>query len=293
MRFFIILSMLVSTVFFTSCTNQSQKKEPLTIATNSWIGYAPLFYAQEKGYLKKNNIRLLMNVSLAEAAELYSIGKADMVTTTQHELYSLKEDFDIIPTILIDRSNGGDMILSNKSLQEIKQANKITAYLEIDSINAEILQSFLKKNNIPLEKLNVINKDQAQIEDLKPTQDKTILIVTYAPYNIALQKRGFRIITSTKDIDSIIVIDALCTSKEFYNKRYLDLKTLKEVIDTSVDELMHDKNTSYHFVKKYLGNLSYSEYLEGLETIQWINKPSAELLKRIEPLGYESKYIIK
>jgi NitT/TauT family transport system substrate-binding protein len=293
MRFFLILLSIFLSFSFSSCSKNSHKEKVLKIATNSWIGYAPLFYAKEKGYLKQNNIKLLMNVSLAEAAELYSIGKADMVTTTQHELYALQKDFDIIPTILIDRSYGGDMILSNKSISELQKASMITTYLEIDSINAEILQSFLKIYNIPVEKLNIINKDQAQIEDLKPEQNEAILIVTYVPYNILLQKRGFKVVTSTKDIQSIVVIDSLCTSKKLYSNRFYQLKKLKAIVDQSIDEIMSNTKESYLLVKKYLGNLSYEEYLEGLKTIKWINKPSRELLERIEPMGYESKYIIQ
>jgi len=292
MRHFVALAIILFSLLLSSCTHEKQTEKPLTISTNSWIGYTPLFYAQEKGYLKENNIKLVVNVSLAEAAELYSVGKADMLTTTQHEYYAFKKEFDLVPVILLDRSNGGDMILSNKSIDELLQAEEITAYLEIDSINAEILKDFLKLYNIPLSKLHMINKDQAQIEDIQLPKDQTVLIVTYVPYNIALQKRGFQVLASTKDINSIIVIDSLCCSKNLYEKRFTDLKKLKKIIDRSVDELMQDKKASYLLVKKYLGDLNYKEYIESLETIAWINKPSKELLERIKPLGYESRYIL-
>jgi NitT/TauT family transport system substrate-binding protein len=286
---FFLLSLLL-----TSCSTESKQQKTLKIATNSWIGYTPLFYAKEKGYLQKNNIQLLSNVSLAEAAELYSVGKADMVTTTQHEYYALKsEGMPIVPTILIDRSNGGDMVLSNRSLTDLQKAKSITAYLEIDSINAEILQDFLKLNNISLDKLTLINKDQAQIQDLEIVENENLLVVTYTPYNIALQKRGFKVLASTKDLHSIIVIDALCCSTQLFETRKQELKNLKSIIDRSIEELMQDKEASYKLVKPYLGNLSYAEYLDALKSIVWINNPSAELLEKIEPLGYKKKYLIQ
>ena len=292
MRYIVTLLTILFSLMLSSCSNETHSDKPFTIATNSWIGYAPLFYAQEKGYLDEKNIKLLVNVSLAEAAELYSVGKADMLTTTQHEYYAFKEEFDLVPVILLDRSNGGDMILSNKSIKELQEADSITAYLEIDSINAEILKDFIKLYNIPLKKLHMINKDQAQIEDIQLPKNEAVLIVTYVPYNISLEKKGFKIIASTKDINSIIVIDALCTSKTIFNQRLKDLTVLKAIIDRSVEELMKDKKSSYLLVKKYLGDLSYKEYLESLQTITWINKPSQELLDRIEPLGYERRYIL-
>ena len=95
--FFILLLLL-----FASCSSQTQDKE-LKIATNSWIGYTPLFYTQEKGEFKKLDMKLIQNVFL-------------------------------------NRSNGGDIIFSNKILTQIKEAKKIYAYLELDSINRKLLQ---------------------------------------------------------------------------------------------------------------------------------------------------------
>jgi len=292
MRYGITLLLVLFSILLNSCSSETKRNKPLTISTNSWIGYAPLFYAQKKGYLKENNIKLLVSVSLAEAANLYSVGKADMLTTTQHEYYALKDEFHLVPVILLDRSNGGDMVLSNKTIDELQKAEKIKAYLEIDSINAEILKDFLKLYNIPLNKLHMINKDQAQIEDIVPNDNEAILIVTYTPHNITLKKRGFRVVASTKDIDSIMVIDALCTSKSIYNKHLEQLKRVKTIIDRSIEELMQDKKSSYKLVKKYLGDLTYKEYLESLQSIKWINKPSKELLERIAPLGYDRRYIL-
>lgn len=185
---FIFISIFLT---FNACSSKPQKQ--IIISTNQWIGYAPLFYAFEKGELDKLNMKLITSVSLAEAADLYSVGKADMVTTTQHEYYVLKKSTpDIQAVILIDRSNGGDMILSNKPLDELKKSAKIDAYLEIDSINREILIDFLKKNVINEDKIHFINKDQKQIQDVINDKKQDMLIVTYNPYNIALEKKAFK-----------------------------------------------------------------------------------------------------
>jgi len=291
MKRLILLTFLTLALLFTACSKEEHKT--LHIATNSWIGYAPLFYAKEKGYLDKLNIQLVTNVSLAEAADVYDVGKADMVTTTQHEYYSLKNSGkSITPVILIDRSNGGDMVLSNKTPQELQKADKIYAYLEIDSINAEVLKDFLKHYNLNKDKIKFINKDQAQIEDLKADNSKNIIIVTYIPYNIKLLKNGFHEVASTKDLDTIIVIDALCANKKIISQNQKRLHALKKIIDRSIDELMHDKKDSYKLVKTYLGEMSYDDYIESLKLIKWINKPSQKLLNRIEPMGYDPKQLI-
>ncbi len=279
-------------LIFTACTSKPQKK--IVISTNQWIGYAPLFYAYEKGELDKLNITLLTSASLAKAAHLYTIGKADMVTTTQHEYNILKNTMHgIKAVILIDRSNGGDMILANKPLKTLVKSNKIDAYLEVDSINKEILLDFLQKNHIAQDKINFINQDQQQIQALTNDTNKSILIVTYSPYNIHLEKKGFREIASTKGIDSIIVIDALCASTEIIKSDKARLIELKKVIDKAIVSIQQNPEASYKVVSKYLSDMSYKDYLDSLSLIKWINKPSQELLEYINKYDYNKEDIIQ
>lgn len=291
MKIYTIL--LLSILFtFTACTSKPQKK--IVIATNQWIGYAPLFYAYEKGELDKLNITLITSVSLAEATDLYIIGKADMVTTTQHEYNILKNaKHGIKAVILIDRSNGGDMILANKSLKALQKSKKIDAYLEVDSINQEILLDFLQKNHINEDKINFINKDQQQIQTVKNDTKKNILIVTYAPYNTNLEKKGFKELASTKDMNSIIVIDALCASNEIIKNDKARLIQLKKIIDESITAIEQEPEASYRVVSKYLSDLNYKDYLDSLTLIKWINKPSKDLLNYIKKYDYNEEDIIQ
>ena len=288
----IILYLLFILLIFTSCSKNETNE--LKISTNPWIGYTPLFYAQKKGYLADINMKLITNVSLAESTALYDVGKVDMITATQHEYYSLKNTgHKLIPIILLDRSNGGDMILSNKSLTEIQKAKQIHAYLEIDSINAEVIEDFIKYYKLDKNKIEFINKDQAQMQDLKNNPEKTFLIVTYSPYDIELKKHGFHVVASTKEMRSILVIDAIYANQKIVKDQMKRLQDLKNIIDRSIDEIENDTKSSYKFVKSFLGDISYNEYIESLKLIKWINKPSDHLLERIKPMGYDKNKLIQ
>ncbi len=286
---FIILS-----VFFLVVGCGDKEKERITVVTNSWIGYAPLFYAKEKNYLKDLNIKLVTAVSLGEASEIYSVGKADMVTTTQHEYYTLKQMFKtLVPVILLDKSNGGDMILSNKTIEELKKSDKIYVYLEVDSINREMIETFTNINHMDKKKFVFINGDQAQLQSEDYDLSKPIILATYAPYNNFYLKRGFHEIASTRDLDDIVVIDALCTTKEFLNINISRLEKFKKIIDQSIIEIEGDKKGSYKLIKRYLNDISYREYVNSLKSIKWINNPEEELLDKIDKLGYKKEYIIQ
>jgi len=272
---------------------QQTKEKKLIIATNSWIGYIPLFYAQSTGELQKLHITLSLNVSLAEASNIYAMGQADMVTTTQHEYFTLQDmTHNIFPIMLIDKSYGGDMVLSNKSLKELHEAKKIDAYLEIDSINAEILKSFLNQQKIKSSKINFINKDQEKIQTLENIPTQAILITTYSPYNITLIKKGFIELSSTKE-ENLLVLDMLCGKRSVIEKEHKRLQKLKKVLDKAIDEIQHNPKVSYTYVKSYLNNISYEEYQKALQNIRWINKPKSILLQKIDTLNIKTEYLLR
>jgi len=285
--------MLFMMLFFLGCSSHEQQK--IRIATSSWIGYTPLFYAQEIGELKKLNMKLIPNVSLAEASEIFEIGKAELTTTTQHEYFSLKESVgDIVPIILIDRSNGADIIFSNTTLKKLYNAKIIHAYLESDSINNELLKAFLEKNKLTNQNIVFTNIDQLQISDLANNKDKAMLIVSYSPYNSKLREKGFKELASTKDIDNLVVIDALCVKTSIYKTQKKRLQQLKVVIDDAIEETEKNPEKVYKVVAKYLEHISFKEFVHSLNSIIWINKNrSKEVNEKIEDLGYKEASLIK
>lgn len=282
---------LMLLLLFTACSNPQQNE--LVLSTNPWIGYTPLFYAQEKGYLKEINIKLLSAVSLGESSNIFSVSKAQLLTTTQHEYLALKNEVtSIVPIILIDRSDGGDMILSNKTIQELNESKSIDVYLEIDSINKEMIEDFTQRHQLDANKMHYINRDQAQIQEITPFTSKAILIATYTPNNIKLEKKGFKELASTKDINTILVIDAICTTQQILHTNKKRLQKLKAIIEKSIEEIMADKIAAHRITRKYLDNLSYEEFSNSLETIKWLNNPSQELLKKINLMGYKKENLL-
>ena len=141
----LVILIIVSTLFFSSCTNDPYKK-PLKVVINSWVGYLPILYAKEQKWLEPYNIRIANVTSLGESLSLYNAQNADAFTGTQYEYaITLEKYSELNPIMLFDISNGGDMVMSNKTIKELQDSKeKIKTYLEIDSVNSLILKDFLK-----------------------------------------------------------------------------------------------------------------------------------------------------
>lgn len=277
-----------------SCSSPSQ--EPLKISATTWVGYTPLYYAKEKGWLKEINVKLINVVSLSENMYLYKAGSSDAYCGTQYEHSILKKRIpNLIPIILFDRSNGGDIIMSNSSIKEIQGSReKIDAYLEMDSINFSLLNDFIVKYKIDESRINYINRDQISISALKnDTPDRLRLIVTYIPYNTPLGENGFKEILSTKNGLDLLVVDALYTTKETLILHKKQFSQLKALMDKAILALHQDPKEFYMTIQFYMNGLSYEEFSNGLHDIEWINTNlTKDLSERMHKASFPTKDLL-
>jgi len=288
----ILLFIVGAFVFFISCSSDYEKR--LKISATTWVGYTPLFYAKEKGWLQPLNIKLVHLSSLAENMYLYSAGNSDAYVGTQYEYEVLSKEMDsLIPIMMFDKSNGGDVVMSNFSIEELQSTlAPINIYLEIDSINSKLIKDFLSKYNLLEKKINYINEDQTTIKLLK-SNEKATLIVTYLPYNFLLEKNGFKEIASTKESVDLLIVDAMFTKVEVYNEHKQQFRELKKLMNKSVEALNKDPREFYNTVKPYMLDISYEEFVDTLNDIVWINQGmSNELKNRLNTTGFPTRDLI-
>ncbi len=294
--FYKIIAVLFFTFLIYGCSDKHPEK--LKISSSTWIGYSPLFYAKEKGWLEPLNIKLLNVVSLSENVYLYETGNSDAFVGTQYE-YNLvaRKQHSLMPVIMFDRSYGGDLIMANVSIKTLQETNStIDVYLEMDSVNKTLIEYFIKKYKLQTKKINFINQNQSRISTLNTKNIETpTIIVTYIPYNKILEKRGFQKLVSTKDGLDIFIIDAMFTTTEIFHKHKKQFLKLKKLIDKALLNLKENPSEFYTTVKPYMGNLSYEEFTASLHDIIWINTNiniSEELLQRMQEVNFPIRDLI-
>ncbi|MGM0541932.1 MAG: ABC transporter substrate-binding protein, partial [Pseudomonadota bacterium] len=281
--------LLFAMIGLASCS--APPEPPIKLITNSWIGYSPLFYAKEKGWLEPLNIELSTVVSLNESMMTYKIGHFKGLTGTQYEFEKLqKQNADLVPIIMFNRSNGGDMVMSNISITSLKETtDSVDVFLEINSINSVVFKDFIKAHKLENKTFNFINKDPlktiAQIKQAPITQP--LIIVTYNPYNVQLLEHGFNVIASTKNSEEILVVDALYVKKSCITEHKADFIKLKQVINQAILDLQANPRAYYEKVKPYLENGSYKEFSASLNQIEWLNSElSATVTKKLNQSAF-------
>lgn len=280
---------------FTSCFSPYDK--PLKISATTWIGYTPLFYAKEKGWLEPLNIKITNVVSLAENMALYQSGNFDAYVGTQYEYSVLSpKESSLHAVMMFDRSYGGDVVMGNVSINELKNTNAaIDVYLEMDSINITLLKDFLKKYKLEEKKFNYINKDQAYVSTLKESEMKNpTLVVSYSPYDNFLTKNGFKELASTKESLDLLVVDAMFTTDKVYDEHQKQFVELKKLVEKSLSALEANPKEYYETIKVYLPETSYEDFQHSLKDIIWINKTiSPQLQERLNQADFPIRKVIQ
>lgn len=289
-----IFLLIASLLLLSSCSSGQPKK--LKISLTTWIGYAPLFYAKEKGWLEPLNIKIVSVSSLSENMYLYQAGNADAYAGTQYEYNLLvKKDPSLMPVMMFDRSNGGDVIMGNRSIEQLQNSIKtLDAYLEMDSINSTLLKDFIRKYALENKTINYINKDQAYISTLeaKNMENETV-VVTYTPYNSELEKLGFKELASTKQSLDLLVVDALFATEEVFLEHKEQFLELRKLVNKALLALKNDPDEFYENIKPYMLGLDREAFDSSIEDIVWINENIPdELKKRMEEVDFPIRDLI-
>lgn len=258
---------------------------PLRIAVNAWIGYAPLVYAQRMGWLKPLNIMLFETVSLGESLSLFESGSVDAFSATEYEFRLARETASTLkPVMLLDRSRGGDGIVANRTLEQLRQETApIETYLEADSVNMELFKQFIAARKLEHQPWKLINQDQASNTLLSPQRPAPTVVVTYSPYKEQLLAKGFGLLADTRSLD-LLIIDGIFAPEAVIDSEAARWKQLKQAVDRAIDMAQRDPQQFMKVSCSFLGMVSLAEFKAALAGIEWINHPSQQLLKQLEQL---------
>lgn len=273
----ILLIIVVIGVYNTFIHNN---KEPIKIVTTSWVGYSSLCFADSKGWLKSSNIELVRTDSLSESAALFATQNVDAFVGTQYEYHNNKINYPNLSTLfLFDKSNGGDVIMSNMTISDLVKAPILHVYLEQDSINKIMFDKFVEIYKLDKKNIKFYNIDQKQSSNIKNNKNDAIIIVTYIPFNYDLEKSGFNIILSTKDRHDILVIDGLYVDKVFFENNRKEFIELIKHLNTANDVLNKNPREFYNQIKPYLKNTTYDEFITNMNDITILDSKNSTAIK--------------
>jgi NitT/TauT family transport system substrate-binding protein len=260
--------------------SQRSSDQLIRISSNPWVGFTPFIYAQEKGWLEKTPFRFTWVVDLSENSRLYQRGFTQGFTATQYEMFHFSDYSHFRPMFLIDRSAGADSVLSNRSLEQLRKSKEtINVYLEMGSLNEDFFQAFVAENNLGKLKFKLSDTSQKEVTRLSAKGDP-LIVISYSPYATELIKNGFVMVSSTAELQSFFVIDALFVDERSISASADEFRQLKAVFDKAVDAMRSRPQEFYNVVRGYLEGQSYEEFIESTQQVEWLNQGDTSRYQR-------------
>lgn len=281
-------------LFFIACSPPERK--PIVLSADLWIGHAPIFYAHAEGWLKEANIQLLHTQSMQETVDQYESGAADIITATGHEYLKMRRKYpDFTACLIHDKSLGGDVIVANRSLIELRKSDQIIElHLELDTVNEDMWHYLMEFEGLSKEQFRVEPKMQEEINRLKTfASEPPVMAVTFHPYDLPMLKNGFVQIASTKD-SRYLIVDGIHAKRAFIQEHKEQIVQLKAAMEKAMKVYEKDPKGFYEKVKPYLNHPEYAEFQAMVKNIEWIFPyPSEEMLVKLRHIGYETEDLVR
>lgn len=257
----IALLLIIFTV--SGCDTQ---QSPISIGTNVWPGYEPLYLAREQGLFSEEQIHLVEYTSASQVLNAYRNGVLQAAALTLDEaIILLSEGYSVNIILVMDISHGSDAILGQQELTNFKDLKDKRVGVENTALGAYFLSRALQVNNIDEQDVIIVPVELQQ--HISYFTDREIdAIVTFEPTRSVLLQQGAVILFDSSMIPNEIVDVLIVNDETFKNKKPI-LTNLKNAWFKSIQQVKTQDPEVMGIINRRLklDNSSLKLAYEGLE----------------------------
>ncbi len=132
---------------------------PFRVGFNTWVGYGPLYIAQDKGFFKSAglNVQLERIEGTGERRAAILAGRLEAMGSTVDDLIvGASQGLKAKCILVVDESNGADGILSDKSIQNTKDLKGKRIAVQPGFVNHFFLLYILDKAGIEPNEVTIV-----------------------------------------------------------------------------------------------------------------------------------------
>lgn len=291
MRYIFHFFLLLIIVTITSCT--SKPIEMMRIGSVLWPGYEPLFTARSLGYYDDKPIKLIDYLSNTDAIRAFKNGALEACAFTLDEvLILLSEGVELEIILVMDVSDGGDVILANPGIHSVSELKGKRVGIESSAVGAYVGSRAFELAGLKKGDVEVVSILASEAEEAFK-RGKIDAAVTFDPHRSKLLKLGKVEIFNSKAIKDE-VIDVLIVRKDYKEKHP---EVVQALIDGWFKSLEYSRNKPFesaaYGAKRQ--QVTVNEYIQSLKLIKFPNKQeNIRLLEsKTSPLNESSKKLLR
>ena len=217
-----------------------ESKTELTITINSWIGWAPLYLAVEKGLLKKTNLKITRVEDTASRKSTMIAGHVDgYASSVDNFALDSAQGVPGKQVLAFDESAGGDGIVAQKSVAKLADLKGKQVAFQKGLPSHFLLLTVLKEAGLSSADIKQVDMD-ADKAGAAFTSGKLDAAVTWEPWiSKSAEMADGKILVTTKDYPGLVVDTLVFRDQVIKEKR----EAVQDVVKGWFDALAYwEKN---------------------------------------------------
>jgi len=162
----------------------------LSVGSNQWPGYEPMYAAQQLGWLNKHDIKLMEYTSTTEVIDALKFGLLDAAGLTLDEFLTAREaGVDVSIVMVLDASDGADALIAKSNIKQLSDLKGKYIAVESTAVGELLLQAALKKSGLQVSDIHRVYATPSEHVTLF-RQGKVDAVVSFNPYLSKLEALG-------------------------------------------------------------------------------------------------------
>jgi NitT/TauT family transport system substrate-binding protein len=252
---------------------QAAQAEPLRVFHFTWVGYGPLFVAQEKGLFAREGVEvaLIKNDDHTAAFAGLATRQADAIAGGLQDaaVFAAPGEEPLVCVLAMDDSRGADGILAATDIQTIADLEGRSVAVLRGGIPHFYLSFLLRDAGLgegDIEVVDLSGEDAAQAFLLGEDVDAA---VTYEPWLTQGRQAGHgHLLTDTNEQPGLLV-DCLITRPAIFAERLADFRALARAWDVAVHYVAANPDEAAEIMARHVGGwledpAVFAETLKGV-----------------------------
>lgn len=241
----------------------------------SWIGYAPLYLADKKGFFDDHgaDVDVQFFESKSDSKSALAAGRIQgMSTTVDTHVMSAASGMDISIVLALDTSDGGDGLSALKDIPDIKSLKGHTVALDTSGGASYFwFQYLLQQEGMTLDDVQAVNMSSGDA-GAAFVAGEVDAAVTWEPWlSKAKETDNGSVLIDSSETPGIIV-DALAMDKDFAAQYPGTVKAIVEGWYDALAYMESDPDDAYKIMMEYTGDETPEDLQASMAEVKFYDK---------------------
>lgn len=278
---FLVILLLIMTGCAGGSSTEAQKESKkdegtsFSLGVATWVGYAPLYVAQEKGIFEKNGIKvdlMKMESNTDRRTALAAKRIQGFASTVDTHVVSAASDVPGVQVVALDESYGGDGIVAKKEIKSLKDLKGKRVAVQTDGGASFFWFLYLlKQEGIDFNKEIKAQNMTAGDAGAAFIANKVDAAVTWEPWLTKAKQTDFGSVLATSDISPGVITSTIAMHEDFIKENPEAVKALVESWFEAVDYYKTNKEDALKIMGKAMGQSS-EEIEESLKGVRFYDE---------------------